>query len=83
MDFEKGKITNQLKEKNINATLFIGNIDQKVNEEILWELFIQTGPIATLILPRDKVDFHHFGYCFVEYESVVDCDYVSFYFKDC
>jgi len=75
MDFEKGKITNQLKEKNINATLFIGNIDQKVNEEILWELFIQTGPIATLILPRDKVDFHHFGYCFVEYESVVDCDY--------
>jgi len=46
MDFEKGKITNQLKEKNINATLFIGNIDQKVNEEILWELFIQTGPIG-------------------------------------
>ena len=30
MNFEKGKITNQLKEKNINATLFISNIDQKV-----------------------------------------------------
>lgn len=31
MDSEKGKISNQLKEKNINATLFIGNLDYKVN----------------------------------------------------
>nr|BAS01455.1 splicing factor 3b subunit 4 [Lotharella vacuolata] len=75
MEYEKSKISNQLKEKNINATLFIGNLDQKINEEILWELFLQIGPIATLILPRDKIDFHHFGYCFIEYESQMDCDY--------
>lgn len=46
-------------ERNQEATLYIGNIDLKVNEEILWELFTQCGPVVNVHIPRDKITGDH------------------------
>ena len=62
-------------ERNQDATVYVGNLDGKVDEELLWELFIQCGPIASISLPRDRVTSCHQGFAFVEYKSTDDADY--------
>lgn len=37
-----------------DKTLFVGNLDVKVTEEILFELFLQAGPLVTVKIPKDK-----------------------------
>ena len=64
-----------LVERNPDATLYVGNLDTKVDEEILWELFIQCGPLTSVSLPRDRVTSCHQGYAFVEYKTTDDADY--------
>lgn len=46
-------------ERNQEATIYIGNVDLKVNEEILWELFVQCGPVVNVHIPRDKITGDH------------------------
>ena len=53
----------------------MGNLDQRVNEEILWELFLQAGPVIHVHLPRDKVTNEHQQYGFVEFKTEDDADY--------
>jgi splicing factor 3B subunit 4 len=53
----------------------VGNIDLKVTEEILWELFLQCGPVVSVQIPRDKITGDHNGYGFVEFKSEEDADY--------
>ena len=62
-------------ERNQDATLYVGNLDGKVDEELLWELFVQCGPLASISLPRDRVTSCHQGYAFVEFKSTDDADY--------
>mmetsp|Transcript_42041 Transcript_42041/g.67616 ORF Transcript_42041/g.67616 Transcript_42041/m.67616 type:complete len:96 (+) Transcript_42041:74-361(+) len=76
------QIANQYQIKNLNTSLLATNLDLKVNEEILWELFLQTGPlsifkhIGSIFLPRDPLSDRHFGYAFIEYETELDANYV-------
>ena len=76
-------------ERNQEATVYVGNLDQKLNEELLWELFVQCGPVVTIHMPRDKITNEHQvilifyeilifldqGYGFVEFRSEEDADY--------
>jgi len=62
-------------ERNQEATIYIGNIDLRVTEEILWELFIQCGPIINIHLPRDKITGEHQTYSFIEFRGEEDADY--------
>jgi splicing factor 3B subunit 4 len=62
-------------ERNQDATLYVGNLDSKVDEELLWELFVQCGPLASVSLPRDRVTGCHQGFAFVEYKTTDDADY--------
>ena len=74
-------------ERNQEATIYVGNVDLKVNEEILWELFTQCGPVVNVHIPRDKITGDHQvfyydltfllekGYGFVEFRSEEDADY--------
>jgi splicing factor 3B subunit 4 len=64
-----------LLEKNEEAILFVTNLDMKVSEEILWELFTQTGPVVSVFMPKDKITSDHQGYAFVEFKTEVDADY--------
>ncbi|NWT98354.1 RBM7 protein, partial [Urocynchramus pylzowi] len=37
-----------------NRTLFVGNLDPKVTEELIFELFHQAGPVITVKIPKDR-----------------------------
>jgi|EP01040_Poterioochromonas_malhamensis_P007984 splicing factor 3B subunit 4 len=64
-----------IEQRNQDATCYVGNLDEKVNEEILWELMLQAGPIVSVHMPKDKVSGKHLGYGFAEYRSEEDADY--------
>jgi splicing factor 3B subunit 4 len=64
-----------IEQRNQDATCYVGNLDEKVNEELLWELMIQVGPVVNVHMPRDKVTGKHQGYGFVEFRSEEDADY--------
>lgn len=62
-------------ERNAEATLFVSELAPEVTDALLWELFVQAGPLRSVYLPRDKIQGRHHGYGFVEYQSVRDADY--------
>jgi hypothetical protein len=62
-------------ERNQEATLYVGNIDERVTEALLWELFIQCGPVVNVHLPKDRLTTVHQGFGFVEFMSEEDADY--------
>jgi splicing factor 3B subunit 4 len=62
-------------ERNQDATLYVANLDSKVDEEILWELFIQCAPLTSINLPRERISAAHQGYGFVEFKTPQDADY--------
>ncbi|XP_056467105.1 RNA-binding protein 7 [Gadus chalcogrammus] len=41
-------------EEEADRTLFIRNLDQRVSEEILFELFVQAGPLCKTKIPKDN-----------------------------
>lgn len=43
-------------ERNQEATCYVGNIDLKVTEDILWELCVQVGPVGAS-LKHEKIWF--------------------------
>ncbi|KAJ4803559.1 hypothetical protein LUZ62_016125 [Rhynchospora pubera] len=62
-------------ERNQDATVYVGNLDPQVGEELLWELFVQAGPVVNVYVPKDRVTNLHQGYGFVEFRSEEDADY--------
>lgn len=62
-------------ERNQDATAYVGNLDAQVSEELLWELFVQAGPVVNVYVPKDRVTNLHQGYGFVEFRSEEDADY--------
>lgn len=68
-------LSQQSSDKNPEATCFIGSIDLKVTEEILWELCTQVGPVVHVYFPKDRVTGEHQGYGFVEFKTPEDAAY--------
>lgn len=33
-----------------DATIYVGGLDEKVSESLLWELFVQAGPVGKLVV---------------------------------
>ncbi|KAF8065905.1 SF3B4 [Scenedesmus sp. PABB004] len=62
-------------DRNQDATLYVGNLDPQVTEELVWELFIQAGPVVNVYMPKDRVTNAHQGYGFVEFRAEEDADY--------
>ncbi|KAL2327108.1 hypothetical protein Fmac_020535 [Flemingia macrophylla] len=62
-------------ERNQDATAYVGNLDPQISEELLWELFVQAGPVVNVYVPKDRVTNQHQGYGFVEFRSEEDADY--------
>ncbi|KAH0475420.1 MAG: hypothetical protein KVP17_002819 [Porospora cf. gigantea B] len=80
----------QVYERNQEATVYCGNLDSRVDDEVLWELFVQCGPIRNVFVPRDKISGNHQGFGFVEFQTEGDSDYalkvmnmVKLYGKPC
>ncbi|XP_053670584.1 splicing factor 3B subunit 4 [Anopheles nili] len=62
-------------ERNQDATIYVGGLDDKVTETLLWELFVQSGPVVNVHMPKDRVTQMHQGYGFVEFLGEEDADY--------
>jgi splicing factor 3B subunit 4 len=62
-------------ERNQEATCYIGNLEQRVTDEIIWEMFVQCGPVINVNIPRDKITGEHQGFGFVELRTELDAEY--------
>jgi len=62
-------------ERNQDATCYVGDLDQQVTEPMLWELFVQAGPVVNIHMPKDKLTGQHSGYGFVEFINEESADY--------
>ena len=60
-----------------DSTLYVGNLDERVTDAIVWELMNQAGPVVNVHLPKDRVTQIHQGYGFVEFASERDADYAA------
>ena len=65
-------------DRNQEATVYVGNLDPQVTEELLWEVCVQAGPVVSVYVPKDRVTSAHMGYAFVEFRGEDDADYVRF-----
>lgn len=66
-----------VRQRNTDATLFVANLGDGVDEDLLFELFLQAGPIADVSMPRDKVNGRSQGFAFVEFKREEDATYAS------
>ncbi|KAF2841721.1 RNA-binding domain-containing protein [Patellaria atrata CBS 101060] len=60
-----------------DSTVYIGNLDERVTDSLVWELMLQAGRIVNVHLPKDRVSQTHQGYGFVEFISEEDADYAA------
>jgi hypothetical protein len=42
-------------DRNQEATIYVGNVDERATEALIWELFLQAGPVVNVFLPKDRV----------------------------
>ncbi|KAF2181892.1 RNA-binding domain-containing protein [Zopfia rhizophila CBS 207.26] len=64
-------------EQDKEATVYIGNLDERVTDQLVWELMLQAGRIQNVHLPKDRVTQTHQGFGFVEFVSEEDADYAA------
>ncbi|KAA8643186.1 hypothetical protein EYZ11_011554 [Aspergillus tanneri] len=64
-------------EQDKEATVYIGNLDERITDSLVWELMLQAGRIVNVHLPKDRVTQSHQGYGFVEFISEEDAEYAS------
>lgn len=65
------------REQDKEATVYIGNLDERVSDSLVWELMLQGGRIVNVHLPKDRVTQTHQGYGFVEFISEEDAEYAA------
>ena len=65
------------REQDKEATIYVGNLDERVTDPLVWELMLQAGRIVNVHLPKDRVTQVHQGYGFVEFISEEDADYAA------
>ncbi|XP_035777908.1 RNA-binding protein 7-like [Anopheles albimanus] len=55
-------------------TVWCGNLSEKVTEELLYELFLQAGPVENVKIPRDS-DRRQRSYAFITYVHECSVEY--------
>jgi splicing factor 3B subunit 4 len=70
-------ILTRSREQDKEATVYVGNLDERVTDALVWELMLQSGRIVNVHLPKDRVTQTHQGYGFVEFISEEDAEYAA------
>ncbi|BFZ55151.1 Spliceosome-associated protein 49 [Savitreella phatthalungensis] len=63
--------------RNQETTIYCGNLDANVREDLLFELMVQAGAVVSVHMPKDKVMGTHSGYGFVEFLTRRDAEYAT------
>ncbi|XP_012260201.2 RNA-binding protein 7-like [Athalia rosae] len=61
-------------------TVWCGNLSEKVTEDLLYELFLQSGPIQKVSIPKDR-DGKQRSYGFVTFRHTISVPYALDLFK--
>ncbi|KAK4670346.1 Spliceosome-associated protein 49 [Podospora pseudopauciseta] len=64
-------------EQNKDATVYVGNIDERFTQELLTELMTQVGPVRQVHMPLDRVTRNHQGYGFIEFDTPESAEYAA------
>lgn len=62
-------------DRNQEATCYVGNIDERATDALVWELMLQAGPVVNVHLPKDRITSSHQGYGFAEFQTEADAEY--------
>ncbi|TFK69622.1 hypothetical protein BDN72DRAFT_897107 [Pluteus cervinus] len=62
-------------DRNQEATVYLGNLDERCSDALVWELMLQAGPVVNVHLPKDRVSMAHQGYGFCEFLTEEDAEY--------
>ncbi|CEH16257.1 related to spliceosome-associated protein sap-49 [Ceraceosorus bombacis] len=65
----------QENDRNQEATCYVGNLDDRASDALLWELMLQAGPVHTIHIPKDRITSAHQGYGFAEFATEADAEY--------
>ncbi|KAF3440400.1 hypothetical protein FNV43_RR18684 [Rhamnella rubrinervis] len=57
------------------STVYIGNLDERVSDRVLYDILIQAGRVLDLYIPRDKGTDKPKGFAFAEYETEEVAEY--------
>lgn len=55
--------------------IYLGNLDERVSDRVLYDILIQAGRVVDLYIPRDKETDKPKGFAFAEYESEEIAEY--------
>lgn len=64
-------------QRNPAATIHLGNVPLECDEDIIWELAVQFGPVQSVSMPRDRQTGEREDYAFVEFKSAIDAKYCA------
>jgi RNA recognition motif-containing protein len=65
------------REQDKESTVYIGGLDERVTDPIVWELMCQVGRIVNVHLPKDRITQTHQGYGFVEFQTPDEAEYAA------
>lgn len=64
-------------EQNKEATVYVGNLDERFTEPLMWEIMTHMGPVVNVHMPMDRVSRLHQGFGFVEFDTPESADYTA------
>ncbi|KAJ4366967.1 Spliceosome-associated protein 49 [Neocucurbitaria cava] len=62
-------------EQNKEATVYVGNLHERVTPRILHELMLNAGRVRNVNMPVDRVNGQHQGFGFVEFHTEAEAEY--------
>jgi splicing factor 3B subunit 4 len=68
---------NRSADRNTDATVHIGQLDERVTDDLLYELCTQVAPVKHVYVPRERITGAHYGYGFCEFKTELDAAYAS------
>lgn len=63
------------REQNKEATVYVGNLHERVTPRILHELMLNAGRVRNVNMPVDRVNGQHQSFGFVEFHTEEEADY--------